>query len=242
VGSGRFEEKKIMTEEKVQANPFRVLVSEVQSESSGEALGREDVSAAPSMEDALCSMLDDIIEMIRLLSSSLAGGSTEEMDRCELLAKRVHSHEKTLTMRLLDPSLKDRLPKDLLRFPYRLERVGDMLENILTCSRLKARDAIPFSKEAHADLDDLFSRLIEMMTTFKAAFVSPRPDLLESVIGQGTSIAEALACARAGHWERLWAGFCDPHASSKFLDILDSIKWTNEYIKKLAATLLELVT
>ncbi len=230
-----------MTEEKVQPNPFRVLVSELPLESPEEARP-EDASATPSVEDTLCSMLDDIIEMIRLLSSSLASGSTEEMDRCELLAKRVHSQERVLTMRLLDPRFKDRLPKDLVRFPYRLERVGDMLENILTCSRLKARDAIPFTEEAHADLDELFSRLIEMMIAFKAAFVSPRADLLESVIGLGASIAEVLAGARAGHWERLWAGFCDPYASSKYLDILDSIKWTNEYVKKLAATLMELVT
>lgn len=231
-----------MTEEVFAVNPFRELASELQSEFGEEAPHPEGSLEEPTLEDALLSMLDDIIEMTRIAAGSLSNGSPEDMDRCESLAKKIHAQEQKLTMRLLSPRTKDRLPRDLIRFPYRLERVGDILENVLTCSRLKARDAIPFSEEGRKDVDRLFSELTEMMTTFRDAFVSPGPDLLESVLSRGASIAEYLAGARSAHWERLWAGLCDPHSSSMFLDILDSIKWANEYMRKLASTLLEVVT
>jgi hypothetical protein len=45
--------------------------------------------------------------------------------------------------------------KGLMRFPYRMKRVGDMPEAILHCCKIKALDRVPFTDKAHAELDQL---------------------------------------------------------------------------------------
>jgi Na+/phosphate symporter len=190
--------------------------------------------------DVLLATVRKLTEMLRMLKCiSAEETSTTEKDKCALLAKEVHHQEIVVAECLLSPTVANQLTNDITRLPYRLERIGDMLENILLCLEKKAKDGIQFSAEAHAELDLLFAALLDIMEDLGKAFATSEIETQKSLIAQEKNLLETLASYRQAHWERLWSGACLPQASSMYLDILDSIKWANEYLKKISMTLLE---
>jgi Na+/phosphate symporter len=206
---------------------------------SGEAAD-EALSLEICLEDVLRATVGKLTEMTRLLKCISTEATTDaEKKTCALLAKEVHRQEIVVTKCLLSSTAAQGLTNDVIRFPYRLERIGDMLENILSGFEKKARDDIQFSSAARAELGVLFDSLLDIMDSLGKAFVAPRADRLNSLISQENNLRETLACYRQAHWERLWSGACLPQASSLYLDILDSIKWANEYLRKITITLLE---
>lgn len=222
-------------------NPFRMLSPKLDSESVRlDELYKAPVSEAISLEHGLLTMISKLIEITRLLHKSLFSGSSSQMDDCERMAQEVHEQERILTTTVFSSGAKGALFKGTIRFPYRLERVGDLLESILKCSRVKARDGIPFSDKAHGELDHIFGLLGQMLTNLRDAFITPNKTLLESTLVDTKKMYQMLADARVGHWERMEAGYCAVAAGPVFLDILDSVKSTNEYIEKMSRTLLEL--
>jgi Na+/phosphate symporter len=234
-------EDKAMKEQHVFFNPFRMLSPKLNEEAERlEKMHDVPVQQSVSLEEGLLVMISKLIEMNRLLSKSVFPGSRDLMDRCAALAKEVHYQEKVLTRELLTSGLKGEVMKGLIRFPYRLERMGDMLESILGCCRIRARDDIPFSDRAHAELDQLFSILDEMMINLRDAFRLPNKVLLQAILAQSNTLAELLEEFKLAHWERLEGGYCAIEASSIYREILDSAKSVNEYIAKMSSTLLEL--
>ena len=67
------------------------------------------------------------------------------------------------------------LPKGLIRFPLRLERIADELDSILTCCRIKARDGIEFSDKAHAELNQMLAIVLDMLENLHDVMTTPRP-------------------------------------------------------------------
>ncbi|MBM3299774.1 MAG: hypothetical protein FJY85_07450 [Deltaproteobacteria bacterium] len=230
-----------MKERSVFFNPFRMLSPKLNHEAQRlEKLHDEPVQEAVSLEEGLLVMLSKLIEMVRLLSRCAIPGSNDLMNRCATLAKEVHGQEKLLTRAMIASGVKGQVMKGLIRFPYRLERIGDMLESILDCFRIKARDEIAFSDKAYAELDQLFSTLEEMMLNLRDALQLPNKVLLEAIVRDGIRLAESLEEFKLAHWERLESGYCAIEASSIYRDILDSAKSVNEYMVKMCETLLEL--
>jgi Na+/phosphate symporter len=200
----------------------------------------ESSSLETCLGDVLFATVDKLVEMVRLIKRMSAQETSEaEKNTCAILAKEVHQQEIVVTKCLLSSAVTGQLTNDVTRFPYRLERIGDMLENVLACFEKKARDGIQFSLEAQEELVLIFSALLDIMEGLGKTFVASDTNRLKSLIDQEKSLREALACYRQAHWERLWSGACSPQASSLFLDILDSVKWTNEYLRKISMTLLE---
>ena len=228
-----------MKEPRVFINPLRILSLRLDRE----ATRLDDRRTAPqqiSLEESLITTAGKIIDIIRLISKCIVTGDTSEMDRGAALAEDVHQQEKMLTKNLLSSGLRGELFKGLVRFPSRLERIGDSLETILRCCRIKAREGISFSDKAEEELDQLFAMLLEMMNNIRDAFKTPNKLLLESIISQGRQLTGMLEDSRLAHWERMEAGFCSPRASSVFLEVLDSMKLMNEYMHKMCNTLIEL--
>jgi phosphate:Na+ symporter len=166
------------------------------------------------------------------------------MTMCEHLAEDVHKQEKLLTSSLVAASstftsttVGQNLFKIVVRFPTRLERIGDIFQNILTCCRIKHRDGIPFSDKAYGELAQIFPLLSEMLTNTRDALVIRNKALLQYIGSQRKNLSELLHNARFAHWDRLERGFCAPQASSLYLDILDSFVATNEYIGKMCDSL-----
>ena len=224
-------------------DPFRIISPGL----NAEALRLEDLHSRPvsepiSLQEGLLVMSSKIIEMIRLLSKCVVSGSQKQMDACESLAKEVHEQEKVLTTDLVSSKLRPDLLKGLIRFPYRMERIGDILERISNCCQIKALYGLSFTDMAHAELDQLFAFLLEMMINLRDVVVAPNKVLLEHITSQSKKLGQMLLDFRLAHWERLEGGFCSPHASTVYLRMLDAMTAINESLNKMCATLLELGT
>ena len=186
----------------------------------------------------MLSTLDKLVEMTRVLKSiSAENAHCEQKHSFESLAKEVHGQEKVVTQRLLSVAEADRPANDIVRLPYRLERIGDMLETVFASFENRKASGVRFSPQSEAELDTLFSAVLDVMVHLRHALATSDVHALESAISEDTRLSETLACYRLAHWERLWSGSCLPQASAIYLAILDSIKWTNEYLKKICVTL-----
>lgn len=230
-----------MKSDRVFVNPFQLMG--LRQTSGG--LRREDLHTKPvsdslSFEDGLLIMIAKILQMTRLLSRCLFSGSKAQMKASESLGKDIHRLEKVLTRAVLAHEIRSDMAKGLLRLPFRLERVGDMLESILKCCRVRADEGVPITAIACTELDQLFSTLLDMMTHLRDAFASPDKALLEDVLFRSKELGKLLREFRSNHWARLAAGLCTPEGSSLYLDLFDSIKSINEYLEKICITFLEL--
>jgi len=230
-----------MNENSPFTNPFRILSPRHHAESLRmEELYQEPVSQSVPLGEGLMVMLSKLIEMTRLLSKAVTSGSADQMDQCEALAQEVHDQEAFLTGNLVSGNVRKDLLKGLLRLPYRLERIGDMLESILDCCREKKRKGVRFSDKAHAELEQLFAMLMDMMKNLRDAFRLPNRILLEAILAQGNKLGQLLEDFKLTHWDRLEAGFCHVAASAMYREILDSTKDANEYVQKICLSFLEL--
>lgn len=230
-----------MAEKEAVYNPFRVVSPRVDEEVLRlEELHMRRVSEAAHLEEGLLILISKLMEMTRLLSQCMFTGDEAQMDQCAKLADEVHAEEKILTKDLLSAGVRRDLLRGVLRFPFRLERIGDMLENVLNCCRIKARHGVPFSDKANEDLEQLFSALLEMMGNLRDAFSTPHRSLLQNLTSQGENLSRLLEDSRSAHWERVETGVCAPDASSLFRDILDSIRWSSEYLERMCKTLLDM--
>jgi phosphate:Na+ symporter len=230
-----------MKRKEVFFNPFRMLSPELDRQALRmEELYKEPVSAKITLEEGVLVMISKLIEGVRLLSKAFVSGSTAQMDRCEALAEDVDEQEDILTKGLVSAQVDRQIVKGVIRFPYRLERIGDMLESMLRCCKIKAKRNIPFSDKAHAELEQLFSMLLNLFTNLRDAFTTPNTVLLENIIADTKKLYEMIEDFKLAHWARLEAGICHVEASSLYRDILDSAKMTGEYVEKMCASLLDL--
>jgi Na+/phosphate symporter len=230
-----------MKDEHLFFNPFRMLSPTLDREALRiEDLYEKPVSDSITLEEGVLTMTSKLAEMCRLLSKCIVSGSVSQMDRCEALAGEVHEQEEHLTRNLVGSKVEQKLLKGMIRFPYRLERIGDMLESILNCCRIKAAKGIPFSDKAHGELNQLFTQLLAMLQNFRDAIRAPNKVILDAIIADGKKLNEMFEECRIAHWQRLEAGFCAIEASSMYRDILDSVKTINEYLIKMSTTLLDL--
>jgi Na+/phosphate symporter len=184
----------------------------------------------------LTIMTGHIEHMTRLLPACIVSCRSSQMDECESLAEEVRRQAKVLTRKLVCAHSTDRLPKGLIRFPLRLERIADELDSILTCCRIKARDAIEFSDAAHEELHQMLAILLEMLRNLRHVMVAANREVVTQIMSQGEEVTLHLRNARLVHWIRLESGHCTPEAGSLFLDMLDSLKSSNEYVQKMAST------
>lgn len=230
-----------MSERPFQINPFQVFSPQVDKEVRRlEELSGIRISESSTLQEGLLGMLDHVIEMTDILSKYTVAGDRSGADRCEHLYAQNSREEKELTRYLVSAGLGVHAMKGVIRFPYRLKRIGDLLDVILRCCRYRAEGEIPLTDKAKLELDQVFSILLGMMDYLREAFVSPRHDLLEGLSMRSKTLGEILEYFRSEHWERVEAGQCAPQASSMYREILDSVKWTNEYLEKMTSDLMRL--
>ena len=228
-------------DKRIFANPFRMISPKLDSEALKlQELYRQPFSESYSVEKGVLVTISKIIEMTRLLAKYVHSGSEAQFNDCASLAKEVNDQERVLTRLILESGVKGAVLKGLLRFPYRLERVGDLQEGILGVLHAKAAQGVPFNDRAHAELDELFTLLAEILTNLRDAFVAPNKVLLDHILDQTKKTSQLLDDFRLAHWERVEGGFCHAQATSMYLHILDCFKATNEYVVKMTDTLVGL--
>jgi Na+/phosphate symporter len=194
------------------------------------------------LQAGLLVMVNKAVDLTRLLPKCIISGAKDRMGMSESAVQEIQCQEKVLTAGLVSSNINRQSVKGVIELPGSLERIGHMLEGILTCCRIKAQGGIPFSERAHAELDQLFAFLLDMMLNLRDEFEAPNEVLPEQIVFCGNKMSHALLSFRFAHWVRLKTGFCEPHASSIYLDLLDSMTAINEYLRKICVTLLELGT
>jgi len=230
-----------MTAKDFTFNPLKLFSPRhLRQEMEHEELYAKEVCEGIDLSEGLLITISKLIEMTQLLSKYVVSGAQPQCDKCAKLGLEVHTQEQVLTRCLLSSEVKGEVLKGVLRFPYRMERVGDMLEIILACCREKAAKEIPFSDIGHKELDQMFGVLIEMMNDLRDSFKTPNKAILEGIIAKGSQLSDMTEEFKLAHWERLEAGFCHIAASSMYRAILDAFKGAAEYLVKMAASLLAL--
>lgn len=234
-----------MKDQRFVVNPFRMISPKLDSAASKiKELHEIPVSESHPPEEGLLIMMSKLIEMSKILSKCIITADGEQMAAFDRFAEDVHKEEAFLTSGILAASstftsttVGQNLFKIVVRFPARLERIGDIFQNIMTCCRIKQRDGIPFSDKADAELAQVFPLLGEMLTNTRDALVIRNKALLQHIGSQRKHLGDLLHTARFAHWDRLERGFCSPQASSLYLDLLDSFGAISEYIGKMCDSL-----
>jgi len=222
-------------------NPFRVLSPSVDAEVLRlKDLHRRRVSESSTLQEGVLIMISKLIEMTRLVSECILTGDKVQMDACAALGMQLDEEERTLTRYLVSSGLSGDMWKGIIRFPYRLERIGDMLENIVYCCRTKVALAIPLSDDSGMEMQQLFALLLEMMEGLREGFTRPTKDLLETITAQSHDLKKLALDYRSAHWKRLEKGLCAPEAASFYGDILDSATMAADYLEKMCVSLLSL--
>ncbi len=101
-------------------------------------------------------------------------------------------------------------------------------------------DGVSLSPQAHEELDLLFATTLDMMLNTRDSLLQVDKLVVEKILFQGRALDKMLLDFRLTHWQRVETGVCDYHASSLYLDILDSIGAIKQYMEKIARSLLEL--
>lgn len=230
-----------MKEKEILFNPLQALSPSLDLETVPlDTLHERPVSTSVSLLEGLLIMMSKIVEITRSLAECIDECPESAMDRCGSLAREVHMEEQILTRIVVSPEVSPELRTGLINFPYRLERIGDMLENILRCYRTKAREGIRFSEPAVRDLDQFFGSLLKTMIDLRDALAMPRQSDLEAILSDGDRLDLLFEAFREAHWQRLESGVCAVESSSTYRDILDSLKAVNEYLMKIGTKMLEL--
>jgi Na+/phosphate symporter len=222
-------------------NPFRVLSPNVDAEVLRlKDLHRRRVSESSTLQEGVLIMISKLIEMTRLVSECVFTGDKAQMDACASLGMQLDEEERTLTRYMVSSGLSGDMWKGVIRFPYRLERIGDMLENIVYCLRTKVALAIPLSDDSGMEMKQLFPLLLEMMEGLREGFTRPTRELLETITAQSHELKRLALDYRSAHWVRLEKGVCAPEAASFYGDILDSAAMAADYLEKMCVSLLSL--
>lgn len=224
-------------------NPLRILSPKLDSE-----VERMEEGTAPegyacdTPERTLVKMVDQMIEMTKILQTGFKSERDEKLCDCESLFSQIREQEKNCTTDLVREYevLGENVFRVAIRLPSRLERVGVMLEALMNCLRNKIKDGIPFSDKAHRELDEIFGLTIDILKNLRDAFLTHNKFLLDHIKGQASQLAELVEHARFAHWDRLERGFCSPLASSLYIRILDSFNSIYDYINKIYLTIVSL--
>jgi phosphate:Na+ symporter len=230
-----------MKDNRIFASPFRMMSPKLDSEMDKFGEIREPkISESYTPQEGFLIMLGKLVEMCKILSQSFSAPDVGQLSECDRLSEEVHKWEGVVTKNLMaaQSTIGSNIFKLVVRFPVRLERIGDMFHNILTCARIKAKEGIPFSDKALGELSEIFSIIIEMLINVRDSVVIRNPVLLGHIKNQRDTLAQKLLDARFAHWERVEAGFCSAQASPIYLDILDSLTAANEYLGKICDSLI----
>lgn len=232
--------KNVKTESFI-VNPFRVLSPSVDAEVLRlKDLHRRRVSESSTLQEGVLIMISKLIEMTRLVSECIITGDKAQMDACASLGTQLDEEERTLTRYLVTSGLSGDMWKGIIRFPYRLERIGDMLDNIVYCCRTKVALGIPLSDASGMEMKQLFSLLLEMMEGLREGFTRPTRELLQTITEQSHELKRLALDYRSAHWHRLENGLCAPEAVAFYGDILDSATVAADYMEKMCISLLSL--
>ncbi len=182
---------------------------------------------AEDMGEEIHSMCNYLIDMLKIGKEGFRLQSVELLKQAEKKAREVHLKEKELTAWIVDRVSKEGDAGELsvLAFvPGHLERVGDSVENVLSCIRTMLKEGTLFTDRARSEINTLFEKSIELLECVKDILHSRNKVLIRHVQKEGEELHRLTRVYALAHEERLIQGLCMPKSSSVFLAFLDSFR------------------
>ena len=182
-------------------------------------------STAGDVREEIHSMCNSLIDMLKTGKEGFRLQSIELLKQAEKKARDVHLKEKELTAWIVDRVSKEEDSGELsaLAFvPGHLERIGDSVEDVLSCIRTMLKEGTLFTDRARGEVNTLFEKSIELLECVRDILHSRNKVLIRHVREEGEKLHRLSRGYALAHEERLIQGLCMPKASSVFLAFLDS--------------------
>lgn len=228
-----------MKDKRVFFNPIRMISPKLDSEAIKlEELYQHPVSESLTLEEGLLVMLSKLVEMSRLVRAGFISECSDEIKGCDILADEVHQQEKVLTGNLAC-AITDypEMCRAIILFPGQLERIGDYLESILNCCKIKTRDSIPLNDRNVQEIGDVLQSVQGLLKDLRDIIIAPNKHLIQHVISQSEALDQKCQEMQLNHVDRLLEGSTAPKASSLYLDILESIQSIKRHIRDMARSI-----
>lgn len=228
-----------MKDKRVFFNPIRMISPKLDSEAIKlEELYQHPVSEKLTLEEGLLVMLSKLMEMTRLTKAGFVSDCPDEIRNCEVLGEEVHQQEKVLTGNLAC-TITDypEMCRAVILFPGHLERIGDHLESIVNCCRIKTRDSIPLSDRSINEVSETLDAVQSLLKDLRDIIIAPNRYLIEHVISQSDALDQKCQEMQLNHVDKLLDGSTAPKASSLYLDILESIQSIKRHVKEMAKSI-----
>jgi phosphate:Na+ symporter len=119
-----------------------------------------------------------------------------------------------------------------------MERVGDLALNIAQYAKEKKKGNIPLSKQANAELRDMFKRVSDSYISAARAVMNANPVLASKAVMVEEEVDKLYWKYRANHILRLQAGTCDPRAEEIFTNSLRDLERISDHADNLADSIL----
>ena len=231
-----------MKDKRLFVNPIRMLSPKLDSEVLKiEELHQKPVSESYTLEEGLLIMLSKLIKVTGLLKDSFRTDSPAGFSECQSLLLEVHQHEKLLTANLACAvSVPQEVCKKLVLFPTHLERVGDFLESILNCCRIKIRDAVPFTERTIYEITSILEGLADVMVAFRSTLMDPDVLGLDKVINVAERLDQTCQNLQLDLVNSLLDGTTAPRVTSLYLDLTESTQSAVRHVREMGARLREL--
>ncbi|MDP3487363.1 MAG: Na/Pi cotransporter family protein, partial [Bacillota bacterium] len=169
------------------------------------------------MGEIAVAMLDDV-------HTAFKNGSREHMSYAAQKEASINALEHDIVMYLVkisQRSLSDeqsrRLNK-LLNIVNDLERVGDHAENLQELAEYRLEHKLPFSAEGIAELDDMHSRVRDLVQSAIQALEEDDIEIAKDIIRRENEIDQLEKELRRSHINRLNESICHPSSGIVFLD------------------------
>ncbi len=207
-----------------------------------EELYETPLSDTGAPEEIIVLMITRLIQMMDLLSACHGSGDDSMIEACQSHVEDIHKYDRRATAGMVEQAslMGKQVFKIVMRFPSRMERISVMLDNILDCCRIKAKDGVSFSGQAQEELSEIFRLVSNILEKLRDAIILPNRSLIGQIKNDCRGLELRLEEARGNNWERLEAGICSAHGAPLYVEILDSFRNVNEYVARMSRSLLEL--
>jgi Na+/phosphate symporter len=195
------------------------------------------VASEKELISKLYDMNQKAMECISLLQNAFIFNSSKSLDECEAKINAILQAEKALTGEFLEDAKVDPDSRGYVSVPGYIERMGDFIEDIAGCIRIKIREGILFSDKAISETTFLLERLQNVLRNTSDIILSRNVVLREYVKESTAEISRSANDFATMHEDRLIEGLCMPMASPLYLHMLDAIKGIAWHGQKIAEKL-----
>lgn len=169
------------------------------------------------------AMLDDVYSAFRTSNSERLAPSANKEQTINHLEQAVVSYLVKVSRQSLSNEQSDRL-NDLLSITNDFERIGDHAENIGELAEYRIEHRLPFSKEASAELDDMYNRVIRLLEKVVNALDSGDLSHATDLLASEDDIDQMERNLRRHHITRLNSGTCFPASGVVYLDMISNFE------------------